>query len=54
MSVLDLRFPYLGGSIFFIPRLRVRLTTYPPIWDPWSGAPLCTMYVEGRIKGIFT
>ncbi len=34
------RLPYLGGSIFFIPRLRDELTIYPPIRDPRSGTPL--------------
>ena len=46
ISAFDFRFPYLGGSIFFIPRLSNELTIYPPIRDPRSGTPLAdkTMY----------
>ena len=40
ISAFGFRFPYLGGSIFLILLLRGGLTTYPPIWDPRSGAPL--------------
>ena len=42
ISVFVFKFPFLGGSIFFIPWLSDELTTYPPIRDPWSGAPLST------------
>ena len=40
ISAFGFRFPYLGGSIFLILLLRGGLTTYPPIRDPRSGAPL--------------
>ena len=40
ISAFGFRFPYLGGLIFLVLLLWGGLTTYPPIWDPQSGAPL--------------